>query len=476
MVGSAQPSSGLLDWLSEVAKPETHWDRLANLSLLRVVQFGNARSWRFLETVGVLDRVLPELAETIRTRLADPFQLDPMNTHRWALLEELGGVVESRPDLAADYGKLAHPEWLLLAALLVEGLQASESPVATARRIVRRLDLGARAEQEIAGLIEDRELLWATAGRADGLDQEGVVQLASHLDTPERARALYLLSLAGGTDRESWEGERLRELHELIQDALANSDLTGLEARNLVGRRKAEAMRLVEQRPDLSARIENAPRAYVLRQDSAAIARQAGLLEPLIASSEARVLITPLGDGPGHWLDVAARDRPGLLAAVTGVLGGLGLNVSQALIATWPDGAALESFLVTGPQPMPEGGDLVHQIEDNLDRPVKADPLPQVVVVFEDRSSPWHTVCEISGSDRPGLIHAFASALAAADIDVQAARVIAAEGVALGEFEVTNRSGAKLTETDKQRVRTFLATGGTSRRRPRLGGWIRLAH
>ena len=39
--------------------------------LLDVVERGNARSWRFLDTSGVFDRVLPELAEALRDRGSD---------------------------------------------------------------------------------------------------------------------------------------------------------------------------------------------------------------------------------------------------------------------------------------------------------------------------------------------------------------------------------------------------------------------
>ena len=77
LLSDAQPSAELLDWLSRVAKPNVQWDRRSREALLKVVQKGNARSWRFLETTGVLDHVLPELAATLRTRQADPFQLDP---------------------------------------------------------------------------------------------------------------------------------------------------------------------------------------------------------------------------------------------------------------------------------------------------------------------------------------------------------------------------------------------------------------
>ncbi|MEX1125254.1 MAG: cation:proton antiporter [Acidimicrobiia bacterium] len=462
LVVSAQPSAELLDWLSHVAKPSIQWDRRSRKSLLQVVQRGNARSWRFLETTGVLDRVLPELAATLRTRQADPFQLDPMNTHRWTVIEGLQRISGSKSDLAVEYGKLAHPETLLLAALLSEGLADHEAPVATTRRIVRRLDLGARAEQEIAGLIEDGELMWSAALRTDGLSEQSVIQVASHLDTPERARALFLLSVArtGDVDREDYE--RLRQLHELIQEALAHTELTGLEVRNLAGRRRAEAIRLVGDKPELVGRIEEAPQGYLLREASEAIARQVALLEPLPGAREARVALTAAGDGADVWIDVGARDRRGLLVAVTGVLAGLGVNVSEALIATWPDRGALETFRVSGGPSLPEPGYLADQIEESLDLPIVALAIPEAVVEFDDASSPWHTIAEIRAPDRPGLLHSLAMGIAAAGADVQAARISTEGATAVGRFDLNNSVGGKLTEADKELIRTFIAVGGSA--------------
>ncbi|HEY6629006.1 MAG TPA: cation:proton antiporter, partial [Acidimicrobiia bacterium] len=401
LLGSAQPSAGLLDWLSNIDQRTAQWDRRSREALLKVIQNGNARSWRFLETTGVLDHVLPELAATLRARQADPFQLDPMNTHRWTVIEELRRITQAETDLTVEFSKLAHPEWLLLAALLSEGLEGSESPVAATRRIVRRLDLGARAEQEIAGLIEDGELMWSAAKRGDGLGEQSVIQVASHLDTPERARALFLLTVARRGDIDRQDHERLREFHELIQEVLAHDELTGLEVRNLAGRRRAETIRLIGDRPDLVRRIEEAPQSYLLRETSVAIARQVGLLEPLPGPGEARVSITTVESGPDFWIDVGARDRPGLLAAVTGVLASLGVDVSEALVATWPDRGALETFsVVVAATAPPDPGHLARQIEEGLDAPVMADPIPGAVLDFDDDSSPWHTIAEIRAPDR----------------------------------------------------------------------------
>ena len=52
-----------------------------------------------------------------------------------------------------------------------------------------------------------------------------MVPLATHLATPEQARALYVISALRNADAERWELSRLRELHELVQSVLADEDL-----------------------------------------------------------------------------------------------------------------------------------------------------------------------------------------------------------------------------------------------------------
>jgi hypothetical protein len=302
------------------------------------------------------------------------------------------------------------------------------------------------------------------------------MQVASHLDTPERARALFLLTVARRGDIDRQDRERLRELHQLVQEVLAHDELTGLDVRNLAGRRRSEAARLFGDRPDLVRRIEDAPQSYLLRETSAAIARQVVLLEPLPGPGEARVAITATADGHGAWIDVAARDRPGLLAAVTGVLAGLELNVSEALVATWPDRGALETFSVSATA-LPDPSHLARQIEAGLDAPVMANPMPGAVVDFDDDSSPWHTIAEIRAPDRIGLLHSQAMALAAAGADVSAARVTTEGSTAIGRFDLNNSVGGKLTETDKGLIRSHIASGGSaalgSRRVSLLRGLVR---
>jgi Kef-type K+ transport system membrane component KefB len=460
-VARTAPSPALLDWLSAVANTPVQWDRRTTDAFMRVLREGNSRSWRFLEIVGALDRALPELAEALRSRQQDALLLDPMSTHRWAAVERLGALSLADP-LYAEFSALAHPEWLLLGALLSEALQDHESPVAEARQIVRRLDLGAAAEQEIALLVADRDLLWSSSHRPDGLGQQSVLQVATHLDKPEHARALYVLSAVRADDREPWEAGRLRELYELVQAALSHPELTGLEARNIVGQRRAEATRLVDGVARVVRRIEDAPRAYVLRVDSSVIARHAQLLEPTPSPDEARVIVTPSADG--WWIDVGARDRPALLATVAGVLVEEDVDVSDAVVATWDDGAALESFHVRA-EVAPQALRLRERIESSFGGVLTSTPLPEAIVAFDDGASPWHTVCEVRAPDKPGVLHALASAFAAAEVEVHAAAIAGDGGEVVDRFEVTDRNGRKIDDDAKRRIVTFVENGVSTRRR-----------
>jgi [protein-PII] uridylyltransferase len=348
--------------------------------------------------------------------------------------------------------------------------------VSLARALVRRLDLGAAAEEEIALLVGDAGLLRGAAARVDGLEEERVVQLATHLDTPERARALYLLTLALG-DLEPWDRERLDQLLALILVVLDRPTLSGLEARNLVERRRAEAARLTDGSPGVTERIEHAPRAYLLAQDSADVARQVALLEPLPGRDAARVAVTPLE--ADEWrVEVALRDRPGLLATVSGVLADHGLDVLDAVVATWADGGALESFQVrrallepsqldderiraAGP---PEPGWLTDAIARALDRPVSSPPNPDAEVTFDDVGSPWYTLAEVRSPDRRGLLHTITVGLASGGADVHSARLVTSAGRAVDRFELTDRNGRKLDDETKAAI-VAAVTGGVEPRR-----------
>ena len=185
----------------------------------------------------------------------------------------------------------------------------------------------------------------------------------------------------------------------------------------------------------------------------------------------------------GEWqIEVAARDRPGLLATVSGVLADLGLDILDATVATWPDLAALDSFHVRraalqparfGPEelekiPAPDPGALEVAIVNAFEGPLESLPNPDADVRFDDQSSPWYTLFEVRSPDRRGLLHSLTAGIASAGASVHSAKLVTVNGQAVDRFELTDRNGRKLDDAGKDAV-TAAIRGGVSVKRRLLG-------
>jgi len=460
MVNAAPPSEALLDWLGRVDLVEVRWERKATARLMDLLRDGSIRSWRFLEAAGVLERTLPELAETVRRRQTDPFLLDPSNVLRFELVDNLRELVAQDPMAATVFERLRYPEQPMLAALVLSVTRDGGDPAELARRIADRLRLGVRAEEPLVALVSDANLMRAASTRLDGLDEEPVLVLATHLETPERVRALYLVTLATGP-LESWERDRLDDLLARLLQVLNRPDLTGRRVGSQVEARRNDSLRLATT-DGQADRIRRAPRAYLLARAPETIARHAALLDPPPKRGRIKVTVATIGNDLGR-IEVAAQDRPGLLAAVTGVLADRRIDVVEAAAVTWPDGAVVESYTVRTVVPLSTAvgtATLMEEaIQDALQRSQEAAPAPELEIDFDNDASPWYSLCEVRGPDRPGLIHAVTVGFAAAEVTVHSAGIDTVGGVVIDRFELTDREGRKLDADQRRAVREAIWTG-----------------
>jgi [protein-PII] uridylyltransferase len=166
----------------------------------------------------------------------------------------------------------------------------------------------------------------------------------------------------------------------------------------------------------------------------------------------------------GDWrIDVVARDRPGLLATVSGVLADHDIDVVDAVVATWPDGAALEAFRARGAAL--DADTLERAMETAFRVPLASEPCPNAELRFDDHGSPWYTLLEIHDADRRGLLHGFTTGLARAGISVHSARLATDNGTAKDRFELTDTRGNKLDETAKEAAIRAIREGVVPRRR-----------
>ena len=103
-------------------------------------------------------------------------------------------------------------------------------------------------------------------------------------------------------------------------------------------------------------------------------------------------------------------------------------------------------------QRAPEPEALRAALAEMLRSPLVAAAVPDIELVFDDVSSPWHTRCTAMGPDRPGLLFALTATFAAAGASVHSARITTENGEAVDHFELSDGHGTKLDDRAKERV------------------------
>ncbi|HSB85265.1 MAG TPA: cation:proton antiporter [Ilumatobacteraceae bacterium] len=447
----ARPGPELLEWFTDHDHEPLAWTKDDTAALIRLLRSHEPRGWRLLELTGVLERAVPEVAAAMRRRRADVSDLDPVGALRFHTAERLD-------HLAIETG---HPsDELVLAALAADVCRDAMPPEPCSIALLTRLVLPDEA-QRIAAIVNDARLLRASASAPSRFDEREMLQLVTHLGTPKHARDSYQLALALG-GLATWQREALDEQHALIQEGLQHPELTGSEANNLAAARRLAAQRLLAEANAIE-RLRHAPTSYVLSQTAEELARQARLVEPLPRSGAVRVAVSPEPE-PDHWkIDVACRDAEGLLAHLTNVLTGRGLDIVDATIATWPDGAVLDTFVVLA-RSRPRAKELSEEFESSLRRSLRLPVATGLIAEFDNEALPWHTACDVIGPDQPGALLAISAAFARAKVVVHTARVSTREGTIYDRFTLSDRLDRKLDAAAMERVQRSLAGERIGRR------------
>ena len=175
-----------------------------------------------------------------------------------------------------------------------------------------------------------------------------------------------------------------------------------------------------------------------------------------------------VADGPGQWrIEVVAADRIGLLSRVAAAMNELGFDIAEADVCTWPDGAALTSFGVHRAEP-PLASEVKERVKVALRRELCTDPVEDAIVTFDDDASPWHTICQVKTTDRPGVLAAVTAAFATAGSSVHSARVTTDGASVADTFEMTDDRGAKLDVVHQARITELIRSGVRPGRRRRF--------
>ena len=434
---TAQPDEQLLTWFGTHRDAPLTWAPSDTDRLIELLRDHNPRSWRLLEATGTLDRALPEVATALARRRSDLSDLDPLGLFRFNTVRRL---TEMSADISDD---------VVLAALATD----VSTNVADTASLMDRLGRGPDGPR-IASLVADAQLLVARAHDRTGLSDRERLHLSAHLADAGHAQKAF--ALANALDElPAWQHEALVQNHQLVMATLQHSEFHDDGSQTLADARRVASQALTTN-PAAAERLQYASMDYLLSHDVEELARQAELLEPVPSKGRTRVTVEP-GPAAGEWrVDVATRDSRGLLARLAEAFARQDCNILTADVATWPDGAVLDSFVVAASN-QPDAAALAATLEHHLGSRLHAISRPDATLKFDQHSAPWRTVCSVSADDHVGTLQAIATAFAKANVNVHSALVTTSEGRARLRFELSDQTGSKLDPAAIGRIRRHLS-------------------
>lgn len=449
---------------------------------------------RLMNEAGVLGRFIPEFGRIVGQTQHDMYHVYTVDEHTLRAIGilsqiERGELAEDLPLASQIVGKILSRGVLYLALFLHDlakgrGRDHSEAGARIARKIGPRLGLSAEQTEQAAWLVRHHLTFSNTAFKRDVNDPQTLSDFIAQVQSVERLRLLLVFTAADihavGPGRwNAWKGALLRELYYRAEEVMTGGHEAEGKARR-VATAKADLRGILDdwlgsEIDDYTKRLY-AP--YWLAFDSATHARHARLVRDAESRAALLELDTRIDAGHGATeITLYAKDQTGMFAAVAGAMAAAGASIVDAKAFTTSDGMALDGFWVQDAQGGPFDdeeklartlslleqalmGDSTLDVElhnkQNLPaRSRAAEVTPRVLV--DNRASGQHTVIEINGRDRPGLLYDISRALTHLGLSIITAHISTYGVQAVDVFYVKDRYGMQVTKkAEIERVRSRL--------------------
>jgi [protein-PII] uridylyltransferase len=468
--------------------PPLRNDPEANRLFLDVLISQNAPEvvLRRMNETGVLGRFVPDFGRIVAMMQFNMYHHYTVDEH---LLRSIGVLSEIEAGRLGDEHPLANRIFhsirnrcALYVALFLHDIAKgrpedhSEAGAAIARRLGPRLGLDAAETDTAAWLVEHHLLMSTTAQSRDLSDPATIKTFAEVVQTMERLKLLLVLTIAdikavGPGVWTGWKGELLRTLYYETEVVLgggaaevARSDRVRLAQERL-------RVELADWSPEaFDAYAARHYPAYWLKVEQARRVKQARFVRK--AEEEGQTVDTSFETDQFRGvteLTVLSPDHPRLLAIITGACAAAGGNIVDAQIFTTSDGLALDTIVISRAFDRDEDelrraervalaieralkGEV--RIADLVDgrRPEKRSRTFQVApeVSIDNALSTRHTVIEVSGLDRPGLLYDLTTALGKLNLNIASAHIATFGEKAVDVFYVTDLTGTKVNHPGRQ--------------------------
>ncbi len=449
---------------------------------------------RRMNEAGVLGRFVPEFGRVVAMMQFNMYHHYTVDEH---LLRTLGNLIEvEKGGLGAElplstqlFKTIKNRRALLVAAFLHDigkGRKEDHSIAGAraARKLCPRFGLTPSETELVAWLIEEHLTMSNVAQSRDISDPKTVQDFAARVQSPERLKLLFLLTVAdiravGPGVWNGWKGQLLRTLYHETEPLVAGGH-TQMQRRERIDAAKAALREALSKWPsqDVERFIERHYPNYWLKTDTNTQVDHAELI--LGAEMAGKKLATRIKTDEFTAiteLTVFAPNHPRLLALFAGACATAGANIASAMITTTRDGFALDTFLLN--REFPEDEDELRRgkrIGETIDKLLlgkerlatllrKRRPNARLMeaftvepeVLINNTLSERLTVIEVAGRDRTGLLYDLTSSLSDLSLDIASAHITTFGEKAVDVFYVTDLTGKKIvSEARQQSIRDHL--------------------
>ncbi|MDA0305319.1 MAG: [protein-PII] uridylyltransferase [Proteobacteria bacterium] len=441
-----------------------------------------------LNEAGVLGLFLPDFGQVVAQMQYDMYHVYTVDEHTIRAIGILKGIEDGRlkedlPVSCSVIGEVQSLPALYVGVLLHDiakgrGGDHSELGAEVALELGPRLGLSEWETETVSWLVRHHLLMSNTAMKRDLDDPKTVSDFAAVVQSPERLRLLLILTAAdiravGPNVWNAWKAGLLRDLYyralEELTGGLASERLSERIAHVLAGLRET-----LSDWPedDIQAHLDRGHAKYWLSFNTDTLAHHANMIRDahakgLMLHIESRVE----ADRDVTEVIIYTQDHPGVFAAIAGAMSLGGASIVDAKIATLANGMALDTFWVQD-----SNGDafadkgrlkrLLARIEDALSGRIKParelksaqeKALPSRIgafkvparVLIDNKASNSHTVIEINGRDRPGLLHDLTAALTTSGMQIASAHISTYGERVVDVFYIKDIFGLKVDNEEK---------------------------
>jgi [protein-PII] uridylyltransferase len=443
---------------------------------------------RRMNEAGVLGRFVPEFGRIVAMMQFNMYHHYTVDEH---LLRCLGVLVEIERGGAEELSfaselmrtiQPGHREVLYVALFLHDIAKGriedhSVAGARIARRFGPRLGLSPAQTETLAWLVEHHLVMSIIAQSRDLSDRTTISNFAAAVQSLDRLKLLMILTAAdiravGPGVWNGWKAQLLRTLYYETEPVLTGG-FSEVNRAQRVARAQVELKAELRDWPDaeVEAYLGRHYPAYWLKVDLPHKLAHAHFVKAAQVGGKALATEARMDPARGVTeLTVLAPDHPRLLSIIAGACANAGANIVDAQIYTTTDGLALDTISLSrefdrDEDEMRRASRIATGIEQALKGEIR---LPEVIarrappsgrikafaiepeVQINNQWSNRHTVVEVIGLDRPGLLYELTATISKLGLNIASAHVATFGERVVDVFYVTDLIGAKIDSPTRQ--------------------------